>query len=239
MHVIHATVASTGFRLESWLWSSLGNSCCRFRVIHVAFRPDPVIKVLDLVLIQTYILDVLPEGVVATGSVESSKIGRSFGGLFSRLSCCVWDIRSVWVESIDASKDGAFLIFNSFPLLILNIFDCGSKSVLCFESCRRLHECGCICTLHFDSSCCCHASFDNSRLIVRAVNAWHNLVGAHVLLASLLLHRGCLAKSSDGSTHFRRSKPVSWVLLTNSRLDSRIVIALTWSHCCPGLLSKT
>ena len=194
MHVIHATtIASTGFRLVRCFCSSLSNRWCRFRVIHVAFSPNFCVEALNLVLIQTYILDVLPEGVVVTGGIESCKIGWGFGGLYSRLSCCIWDIGLIWIESINASKDGVVLIFNSFPLLILNVFHRRSEGVLCLESCRRLHECRGIRALHFDSSCSCHARFSDSRLIVGTINIWHNLVGAHVFLASLLRHRCCLA----------------------------------------------
>ena len=193
MHVIHATIASTGFRLERCFCSSLSNRWCRFRVIHVAFSPDFYVKALNLVLFQTYILDVLPEGVVVTCGIESCKIGWGFCGLCSRLSCCVWDIGLIWIESMNASKNWAFLIFNSFLLLILNVFHRRSEGILRLESCRRLHECRGIRALHFDSSCSCHARFSDSRLIVGTINIWHNLVGAHVFLASLLRHRCCLA----------------------------------------------
>ena len=239
MHIIHATIASTGFRLVRWFCSSLGNSWCRFRVIHVAFSPDFGIEVFDLVLIQTDILDILPEGVVVAGSIESCKISWGFGGLCSWLSCSVWDIGLIWIESINTSKDGGVLFLNSFPLLILNVFHRWAEGILCLKSCRRLHECCSIRALHFDTSCSCHARFGDSRLIMGAINIWRNLVGAHIFLASLLWHRCCLAKSSDGSTHFWRSKPVSWVLLANCRFDTGIVITLAWSHLTPGPLSKT
>ena len=194
MHVIHTiTIASTGFRLERCFCSSLSNCWCRFRVIHVAFSPNFYVKALNLVLFQTDILDVLPEGVVVTSGIESCKIGWGFCGLCSRLSCCVWDIGLIWIESMNASKNWAFLIFNSFLLLILNVFHCRSEGILCLESCRRLHECRGIRALHFNSSCSCHARFSDSRLIVGTINIWHNLVGAHVFLASLLRHRCCLA----------------------------------------------
>ena len=75
MHVVHAPIAaSAGFWLVYWLRSTLSNCGLRFWIIHIALIPYSVIKVLDLVLIQTDVSDVLPKCIDVAGSVKSGKV---------------------------------------------------------------------------------------------------------------------------------------------------------------------
>ena len=122
-------------------------------------------------------------------------------------------------------------------LLILYIFRSRSKGIGCFESRRWLHESCCIGALHFNLSRRSHACLDCS--ILRTVKIWHNLVGTHVFLASLLLHRSRLVESSDLSAYFWWCKPVSWVLLAYCRFYTMVVVTLTGPHRRPWFLSKS
>ena len=128
-------------------------------------------------------------------------------------------------------------MFHSSSLLILHIFRSRSKGIRCFESCRWLHESGCIGALHFNLSRRSHACLDCS--VLRTVQIWHNLVGTHVFLASLLLHRSRLAEGSVTSAYFGWCKPISWVLLAYCRFYTMVVVTLTGPHRCPWFLSKS
>ena len=128
-------------------------------------------------------------------------------------------------------------MFHSSSLLILHIFCCRSKGIGCFESRRWLHESGCIGALHFNLSRRSHTCLDCS--VLRTVKIWHNLVSAHVFLASLLLHRSRLVESSDLSAYFWWCKPVSWVLLAYCRFYTMEVVTLTGPQRCPMIFSKS
>lgn len=88
MHVVYIAT-SAGFWLVYWLRSTLGNCGLRFWIVHVAFIPYSVVKVLDLVLIQTDVSDVLPKCIDVAGSVESGKVRRRLCILLA------WLLRSV------------------------------------------------------------------------------------------------------------------------------------------------
>ena len=156
MHVVHATIASSAsFWLVGWLRPTLSDSCLRLRIFHVAFIPDPVVKVLDLVLIQTDVSDVLPKGIDIAGSIESCKVRRRLGVLLAWLPRRVRHVGLVWVEPA-ASKNRAVLFFEG--CFLLDIFDGRSEGVGCFECrCRRLHESRSVRALHFDRSASSHA----------------------------------------------------------------------------------
>ena len=232
MHIINSTI-----ELRIWpvslLSSTLGNCCCWFRVIHVAFCPNLWIEILDPVLIQTNISNVLPKSIYIPSCVESCQISRSFSRLLTRLLHCIWVVG--FIHSLAATKNGTVLMLHSFSLLILYIFRCRSKGIRCFESRRWLHESGCIGALHFNLSRRSHTRLDS---VLRTVKIRHNLVSTHVFLASLLLHRSRLAEGSDLSAYFWWCEPVSWVLLAYCRFYTMVVVTLTGRHCCPWSLSK-
>lgn len=71
------------------------------------------------------------------------------------------------------------------------------------------------------------------------VESHTDLVGAHVLLAGLLLHGCCLAQGPDRRAHFGGCEPVSWVLLADCGLDTRVVVTLTRAQGGSRLLCKS
>lgn len=81
---VHTLVNSAGTtgrsRLVDWLGASLGDSSSWFRVFHSTLGPDLGIEGVDPVLVQTYVLDVLPESVNVPGGVESLEVGCRGGG---------------------------------------------------------------------------------------------------------------------------------------------------------------
>ena len=141
-----------------------------------------------------------------------------------------------FTNSLTATKDGTVLMLHISSLLILYIFRSRSKGIGCFEGRRWLHESCCIGALHFNLSRRSHACLDCS--ILRTVKIWHNLVGTHVFLTSLLLHRSRLTKGSDLSAYFWWCKLVSWVLLAYCRFYTMVVVTLTGPHRRPRFLSK-
>ena len=127
MHIVHATVSpSLSLWLVRRLRASLSDSSSRPWIVRITLSPDPMVQVLNLVLIQADVCNIFPKGIHITSGVESSKICRCLGSLLTLLLRGSGHVGFVWIEST-AAEDRIIVVFAD--LFLLNIFDSGTESV--------------------------------------------------------------------------------------------------------------